>query len=73
VIQSILSKYASAPQSPYNSLMNDITLSRHHGPVDRLIGSPIAEMQEPGRGVEQASHFFQIAFTDRRGDRFSLG
>src|SRR5262249_40167323 len=47
-------------------------LSRHHGPMNRLIGSPVSGAQEFWRFVEESSDLLQVAFANRRRDRFSL-
>src|SRR5262245_16049580 len=53
-------------------LIDDVDLSRHYCPMNRLIGSPVSGVQEIGRFVQEFSDLLQVAFANRRRDRFSL-
>ena len=40
--------------------VDDVELPSHHGPVDRLIGSLVSDMQQFRRIVEQTAHFGKV-------------
>ena len=58
----------AAPQQ----LVDRVELSRHRGPVDRLVGPLVALADERRLRVEQLAHLFQIVLPQRQRDRFPL-
>ncbi len=59
--------------STREQFVDQIELPGHHGPVDRLIGTLIAEVQEFGRGIEQRTYTGQVTVADGPGDHLTPG
>src|SRR5262245_19191966 len=59
--------------SAREQFVDQIELPGHHGPMNRLIGTLIADMQEFGRGIEQRTHTREVTLADGPGDRLAPG
>jgi hypothetical protein len=53
-------------------LVDRVELSRHRGPVNRLVGSPVALADQLRLGVEQRAHPLQVVVAKCQRHRLAL-